>query len=223
MGIDSIARGLAGYAQSQSKDVMVALEQFPNGINYKGAVDYYGDLPASSNTLGDAYTVRYTGSSGTEPSNAEYAWGEYDGTEQWIQVQFSLAKVANTGDYNDLINKPVVTPELLNSVSPAWSKYVDGGETTPNITLPTFGTPIGTQTMIYSFTAASANASFTAPSDAMLISAEKVDNYVTGNTISYSTLKADTLYIIRFTCYAATVGANTHNYILLEPIGYGID
>ena len=51
----------------------------------------------------------------------------------------------------------------------------------------------------------------------------KVGNYVTGNTISYSTLKADTLYIIRFTCYAATVGANTHNYILLEPIGYGID
>ena len=204
MGIDSIARGLAGYAQNESKDVLTALAQFPHGLSYKGEVDYFDDLPDSGQELGDAYTIRYAGSSGTVTSKAEYAWGEYDGTEQWIQVI------------------PECYPEYLKSTDLAWSRYIDGGETTPDITLPVFGTAIGTQTMIYSFTAASENASFTAPSDAMLIAADVVDTYSTGNTISYDSLETGVFYVIRFTCYEATVSTETHRYILLEALGHEI-
>lgn len=45
------------------------------GIVYKGAVDYYNDLPNNAE-LGDCYSVLYTGTSGEEPSNAEYIWGK---------------------------------------------------------------------------------------------------------------------------------------------------
>ena len=40
-----------------------AVEPLTTGMTYKGAVDYYGDLPASP-TVGDLYLVRYQGSSG---------------------------------------------------------------------------------------------------------------------------------------------------------------
>lgn len=53
------------------------------GINYKGAVDYYSNLPTSPK-LNDAYTVKYRGTSGTVPDGTEYVWQKYDGTEQWI-------------------------------------------------------------------------------------------------------------------------------------------
>lgn len=53
------------------------------GINYKGAVDYYSNLPKSPK-LNDAYTVKYRGTSGTVPDGTEYVWQKYDGTNQWI-------------------------------------------------------------------------------------------------------------------------------------------
>ena len=53
------------------------------GIKYKGEVNYYADLPNSAE-IGDAYTVKYAGSSGTTPDGTEYVWGTASGTNQWI-------------------------------------------------------------------------------------------------------------------------------------------
>ena len=41
------------------------------GIIYKGAVDYYKDLPNNA-LIGDCYSILYKGESGTTPSGAEY-------------------------------------------------------------------------------------------------------------------------------------------------------
>lgn len=53
------------------------------GIKYKGEVNYYADLPNNAE-IGDAYTVKYSGSSGTTPDGTEYVWGTVSGTNQWI-------------------------------------------------------------------------------------------------------------------------------------------
>lgn len=53
------------------------------GIKFKGEVNYYADLPNNAE-IGDAYTVKYAGSSGTTPDETEYVWGAVSGTNQWI-------------------------------------------------------------------------------------------------------------------------------------------
>lgn len=53
------------------------------GLRYKGAVNYYSNLPNNAE-IGDAYTVLYAGSSGSVADGTEYVWGELNGTAQWI-------------------------------------------------------------------------------------------------------------------------------------------
>lgn len=62
-----------------------AVEPLTSGMTYKGAVDYYADLPASP-TVGDLYLVRYQGSGGTAQLNARYVWGPVNGTNAWAYV-----------------------------------------------------------------------------------------------------------------------------------------
>lgn len=59
---------------------------FPQGLIYRGAVDYYSHLPTIDQEIGDTYTVRYKDSSGIEPDGTEYAWGEYEEVNQWIPL-----------------------------------------------------------------------------------------------------------------------------------------
>lgn len=66
------------YAKSYADKL---LGRVATGFNWLGAVKYYSDLPASANE-GDAYTVMYTGSSGTAVDGTEYAWGQLNGTAQ---------------------------------------------------------------------------------------------------------------------------------------------
>lgn len=54
-----------------------------DGIHYKGAVNYYANLPTDAEE-GDAYTVKYAGSTGTVPDGTEYVWGKLNGTLTWI-------------------------------------------------------------------------------------------------------------------------------------------
>lgn len=70
-------------AKTYTDTVIAAL---PKGIVYKGAVNYYNLLPASGASEGDCYTVKYSGTSGTEPDGTEYIWGSYEGTFQWISL-----------------------------------------------------------------------------------------------------------------------------------------
>lgn len=47
------------------------IEDIGRGITYKGAVNYYNNLPQDAE-IGDCYSVLYEGTSGTIPSGAEY-------------------------------------------------------------------------------------------------------------------------------------------------------
>lgn len=62
------------------------------GFNWKGAVNYVSDLPSSA-AKGDAYTVKYTGSSGIEVLGSQFAW---DGSA-WIEV-VTRGEKGKTGD-----------------------------------------------------------------------------------------------------------------------------
>ncbi len=66
-------------AQKYTDDAVGALT---SGVNWKGSVDYYDNLPEDPE-VGDAYTVKYTGSSGTNVLGATYAWGDDGGTNKW--------------------------------------------------------------------------------------------------------------------------------------------
>ena len=83
MAVDIVARMLASQAGQSAQEIV---DSFTSGFAFKGAVDYVGDLPASGNTNGDLYLVKYAGSSGTTPLNAQYAWGDDGGTDTWISL-----------------------------------------------------------------------------------------------------------------------------------------
>lgn len=138
---------------------------------------------------------------------------ELDGNKTTAQLSIS---------YNDLTNKPTITPEYSIVSSPAWGGYMAGGNITPSITLPTFGTPTTTQTFTYTFTAATTGATFTAPSDAMLIDADGASGYTAGNSLVLSGLTAGQLYECSFACFSVTVGSNTRKYIVLVMKGYPV-
>ena len=67
------------------KGIAAATEPLSEGMTYKGAVDYVGDLPNDAE-LGDLYLVRYQGESGTSQLNARYVWGPVGDTDAWQYV-----------------------------------------------------------------------------------------------------------------------------------------
>ena len=58
--------------KSAKKYTDEAIEGLGKGIVYKGAVNYYNDLPNNA-SIGDCYSVLYKGTSGIDPSGLEYA------------------------------------------------------------------------------------------------------------------------------------------------------
>lgn len=75
-----------------------AITALSGGVKLKGAVNHYTDLPSSGQQEGDAYTVRYSGTSGTEPLGVEYAWATYEGTAQWIPLGVDPTYYAKAAD-----------------------------------------------------------------------------------------------------------------------------
>lgn len=90
---DQAKKKAKAYAKSYTDTAIAAL---PKGVVYKGAVSYYADLPQSGQEVGDCYTVKYEGTTGTVPNGSEYVWGLYEGTLQWIllgkQVSFTYSQ-----------------------------------------------------------------------------------------------------------------------------------
>ena len=81
---DIIARGMAARLAGKIKDLIEKVESIGSGINWLGAVDYIDNLPTNSK-IGDAYTVKYMGSSGNIPNGTEYVYyinSENEG--EWI-------------------------------------------------------------------------------------------------------------------------------------------
>lgn len=92
---------------------------------------------------------------------------------------------------------------LANSVS-AWNTEVRAGSATPSVTLPA---PAGTgvaEEIRYIFTAASANASFTAPSGYILGDDDGYSGLSSGNTLSYTDLTSGSIYECSFVVLDST-------------------
>lgn len=69
------ATTLAGYGIEDAYTKTEIDGKLSGVFHYKGMVDYYTELTAKTDAQqGDVYIVRYTGTSGTTPLNAEYAW-----------------------------------------------------------------------------------------------------------------------------------------------------
>lgn len=88
--MDIITYALA--KNSADDAVAAAISALPKGIIYKGAVSYESDLPNTAE-VGDCYTIKYSGSSGSNPDGREVVWGNYEGTAQWITLGASLPSV----------------------------------------------------------------------------------------------------------------------------------
>lgn len=78
----AIALGEIGDVSSKLEEQIKAVGY---GMTFKGAVNYYTNLPSSA-SVGDVYIVLYTGSSGNKPLRAVYAYGSSGGSYQWIPV-----------------------------------------------------------------------------------------------------------------------------------------
>ena len=78
------ARGEYDTLGERLDEIDTVIDTAKLGIHYKGEVDYYSNLPTTGVSIGDAYTVKYSGSSGTTPDGTEYVWGTVSGTNQWI-------------------------------------------------------------------------------------------------------------------------------------------
>lgn len=92
---------------------------------------------------------------------------------------------------------------LAGSVA-AWNTEVRAGSATPDITLPA---PVGTgvaEELRYIFTAASASASFTAPSGFILGDDDGYAGLSAGNTIAYTDLTTGSIYECSFVVLDAT-------------------
>ena len=72
------------------------------GVRYQGEVDYYSDLPSNPEE-GDAYTVKYSGTSGTDLDGTEYTWGLNHQTQQYGWIDFSKDSYTKT-ETNALLN-----------------------------------------------------------------------------------------------------------------------
>lgn len=92
---DIIARALAIKAEEKADLANSKIDSLPKGLVYKGAVNYYNQLPSSNQSIGDTYTVVYVGTSGTEEDGSEYVWGNYEGTNQWIELGTKLIAITD--------------------------------------------------------------------------------------------------------------------------------
>lgn len=98
------------------------------GLIWRGAVNYYADLPTKVE-VGDCYTVKYLGDSGTDVGGIEYAWGKLDGKLQWIPlgpdidirlyVKKADADKAYQAKGNYLTSVPQATADTLGGITAA--------------------------------------------------------------------------------------------------------
>ena len=114
------------------KSLSDALDVAKLGIKYKGEVNYYSNLPSSGNQIGDAYTVKYAGSSGTTPDGTEYVWGTVSGTNQWINFSKDSYTKAEVDALLALKQNALTTAQLAAVNSGIDSTKVEQIETNKN-------------------------------------------------------------------------------------------
>lgn len=109
ISVDTLAVAMK-YAKSYT-DAIIA--QLPRGVNYIGAVNYYNNLP-NNPEMGDAYTVKYQGTSGSVEDGTEYVWATYEGTLQWVPWGSDITRGFEKEDWTfTLADNTVVTKKIL--------------------------------------------------------------------------------------------------------------
>ena len=106
-----------------------------SAVRYKGTVNYFSDLPASAE-VGDMYSVKYSGTSGTSPDGRRYVWGGYQGTNQWLLYPEVLDVKTADGTSLVLNGVAVIPDENINSAEGAHNlryynntlQYYDGSK-----------------------------------------------------------------------------------------------
>lgn len=71
--MDVVTLGAALNGSKKYTDTSV--QALMGGVRYKGEVNYYNNLPNDVQE-GDTYTVKYLGTSGSDPDGGEYVWGK---------------------------------------------------------------------------------------------------------------------------------------------------
>lgn len=106
LGIETLLNDIASAIGDSTltatlEEIRTMIASLSGGVHLRGAVNYYSNLPNDPEE-GDAYTVLYTGESGTERSGIEYAWANYNNTFQWVPIGVDPSVYAKA----DLSNVP---------------------------------------------------------------------------------------------------------------------
>jgi hypothetical protein len=91
--MDVVTLGAALNGSKKYTDTVA--QSLMGGVRYQGEVDYYADLPNNAK-VGDAYTVKYSGTSGTDLDGTEYTWGLNHQTQQYGWIDFSKDSYTKT-------------------------------------------------------------------------------------------------------------------------------
>ena len=124
-----LAKAMAVGASKAYTDATIA--PLLGGVHYRGSVNYFNDLPSNPQE-GDAYTVKYSGTSGTTPDGTEYVWAldNDDSTYKWIgfspdtytksEIDNLLSAKQNTltfdGTYDASTNKAATVSTVSNAI-----------------------------------------------------------------------------------------------------------
>ena len=122
----SSAKGSSESLTAALNAMRAEINSLSGGVHLKGAVDYYSDLPASPSE-GDAYTVRYQGTSGTDPLGIEYAWATYQGMPQWIPIGVDPSVFARQDEMNVVANAGAKNLLQFDSLPSGTTTYTTAG------------------------------------------------------------------------------------------------
>lgn len=123
--MDILSLGVAASANAKAEEALQAIESIGSGIAYKGAVNYYKDLPNNAK-VGDAYTVKYKGTSGDVADGSEYVWGKDGLTNKWIKLGPDLDFTQEDKDKLDGIeanaNHYVLPNDVVHDADLIWTE-----------------------------------------------------------------------------------------------------
>jgi hypothetical protein len=135
--MDIVTLGAALNGSKKYTDTVA--QSLMGGVRYQGEVDYYSDLPSNAE-VGDAYTVKYSGTSGTDLDGTEYTWGLNHQTQQYGWIDFSKDSYTKTETNNLLAGKQGV----IDSTHKLSADLVDDTNNTNKFVTAAEKTSIGT-------------------------------------------------------------------------------
>ena len=135
--MDVVTLGAALNGSKKYTDTVA--QSLMGGVRYQGEVDYYADLPNNAE-VGDAYTVKYSGTSGTDLDGTEYTWGLNHQTQQYGWIDFSKDSYTKTETNNLLVGKQGV----IDSTHKLDADLVDDSTSTNKFVTAAEKTSIGT-------------------------------------------------------------------------------